>query len=227
LTDIHKGCNNCCVRPREKIVKYGVENLTDSELVAVIIRTGSRKRACSKLADYLVNKGKVLHVPRLAPADLTKLEGVGLAKACALVAALELGLRVKLPGGFGQRQFLKPTDFASLLEEYRYSKKEHVVGFYLNGRCNLLHRELLFLGSFDSVEVKAVDVFDPAITHKTSTVILAHNHPSGDSNPSASDIEITKDLIKAGDILGLKLLDHLIVSDQGLFSFKARGLMKF
>ncbi len=214
------------MRPREKIVKYGVENLTDSELLAVIIRTGSRKRACLKLADYLIKKANVLRSSRLEPADLMNLEGIGFAKACAIIASRELGFRLNLPGGSGQRQFFKPSDFETLLEEYRYSKKEHVIGFYLNGRCNLLHKELLFLGSFDSVEVKAVDVFDPAITHKTSTVILAHNHPSGDSNPSASDIEVTKDLIKAGDILGLKLLDHLIVSDRGLFSFKARGLMK-
>ncbi|MDD5657251.1 MAG: DNA repair protein RadC [Elusimicrobia bacterium] len=208
-------------RPREKLARSGPEALSDQELLALALRTGYSGRGVMDLA-----AGVLKDFPELAAAGfaaLRRVKGVGAAKAAVLVAAFELARR------FSGRQDPRPRldTPARVLEavpaQVRESRKEHLLAYYLNARSQLLHQETVSIGTLSASLVHPREVFSPAVARCAAAVIVAHNHPSGDCSPSADDRQTTRRLARAGEILGIPLLDHVIVAGAAFYSFREHG----
>lgn len=199
-------------RPREKLIAKGVENLSDKELLAILLRTGQKGKSAIDIAGSILAKYPKKNILDVSFADLKKMSGIGADKACTLLAAFELTKRV-LGTEKGGRPIIENTEQAlAQLHDIRDHKKEHFVALYLNARNELIHREDISVGTVNASIVHPRDVFAPALEHNAVSVIVAHNHPSGDSGPSQDDIEITKRIVHAGRILDMRVIDHLIVT---------------
>ncbi len=204
-------------RPREKLEKYGADKLTDSELLAILLRTGTQEMDVMKLSQKILRDFEGDKILEVNIEDLQKIHGLGLAKACEIVACFELGKR-KLKGK-KTNILLTPKDVWEAMVDIRASKKEHFVVFYLNSRNQEIKREIISVGTVSASLVHPREVFERAIKNNASSVILAHNHPSGDTEPSQDDIEVTKKLVHAGKILDIRIVDHVIVTDKEFKSF--------
>ena len=156
-------------------------------------------------------------------ADLTKVKGIGSAKASVLIAAFELSHRLMDLDNGSVPRVEKPQDALVHVQEIRGRKKEHFVALYLDARNRIVHREFVSIGSLNTTVVHPREVFVPAIQHTCASVILCHNHPSGDCEPSPEDVELTRRLISAGELLGIEVLDNLVVSDKNYLSMKESG----
>ena len=208
-------------RPQEKLVKYGPEKLTDVELLAIILRTGTSGQNVIELSSKIIRKfGKDFGM--LSVKDLSGVRGLGGVKAAQLVSSFELSKR------FLQKEIkrqITPEIIFETLIDTRVSKKEHFIVFYLNSRNQEIHREIVSVGTLDSNLIHPREVFEPAIKNLACNIIIVHNHPSGLVNPSESDIKITQQLIEAGKILGIRVLDHVIIAQDCFLSFKEKGLL--
>ncbi|MDX6769284.1 MAG: DNA repair protein RadC [Elusimicrobiota bacterium] len=209
-------------RPREKLARRGAATLSDAELVALLLRTGAPGRPALAVAEDLLRECP--EGPGAGYARLRRVPGVGPARAAALSAAAELARRLKdedprppVPDGRAAAA-LFPTAL-------RAAKKEHFHGLYLDARRRLLHQETISVGTLSASLVHPREVFAPALSCSAAAVIVAHNHPSGDPSPSEEDREVTRRLRRAGEILGLPLLDHLVVAGGRWFSFREHGLL--
>jgi len=214
-----------CDQPREKLAKLGSGNLTEVELLALILRTGKKGSGVLKMAGNLLRKHKLVGLAQMSLTDLQEIAGIGKSKACGLVAVFELAKRLNDASNKSQKVYLSPRDFESHFEDYRKSRKEYILAFYLNARSQLIYKELISLGTADFTVIHPREVFEPAITHNAISVVLAHNHPSGCVDPSLEDIKITKELVEAGRILGIKLVDHILFTATEILSFKAKNLI--
>lgn len=209
--------------PREKLLSQGVESLLDEELVAILLRTGVKGLPVLELAKTILKKHPVDSMGETQTQDLLKIRGLETAKICSLLAGIELGRRVC-------RQFPKPLPLISSPQEalvhldfIRNKKREYFVVLYLNARHQLIFKQTVSIGTLDSSLIHPREVFAPAVSKHASGCLLAHNHPSGDINPSAHDKQTTSRLVKAGEILGIQILDHLIVTQTSHISMKERG----
>jgi DNA repair protein RadC len=209
-------------RPREKLIKYGPDRLSNSELLAIVLRSGKKGENVVDLANKILKKYKTENLPNAAYQDLKDISGLGPAKACEIVACFELGKR--LLNGKAASLYLKPDDVWKELKDIRDNKKEHFIVFYLDSRNQEIKREIVSVGSLNANLVHPREVFEPAVKHLAAQVILAHNHPSGDLTPSEEDLEINKRLVEAGKILGIEVTDHIIVTSRAYMSFKEKGL---
>lgn len=215
LKDLHK-----IEWPREKLLHYGADKLTKAELLAILLRTGTRGMDVVELSKKILRKFPKFS---LAEADIKELEntfGLGKAKACEIIACFELGKRILK--NKKTNLIISPEKVWEELKDIRDNKKEHFVVFYLDTRNQEIQREIISVGTLNANLVHPREVFEPAIRHNAAQVIVAHNHPSGDPNPSQDDIEITKRLQEAGKILGIELLDHVIVTKTAYLSLKTR-----
>ncbi len=213
-------------RPREKMASKGAAALTDAELIAILLRTGTAEKSAIDIADELTADGGLYK--RLAGithlTELTNIKGLGQAKAAAVLAALEIGRRIASAKPVDKIHFSSPQDGAAfLMPRLRYAAKEQFVVILLNSKNKVLGTELVSEGSLSSSVVHPREVFQPAILQHAASVVVAHNHPSGDPKPSAQDREITKMLAQAGNVLGVPLLDHLIIGDGTYYSFQEDG----
>ena len=210
-------------RPREKLEKYGPERLSDSELLAILLRTGSKGINVVELAGKILRKFSDVGLARASVKELKNTFGLGSAKACEIAACFELGRR------FLQNKqsvlLLSPQDVWNELKDIRDNKKEHFVIFFLDSKNQEIKREIISIGSLNANLVHPREVFEPAIRHLAAQVIVAHNHPAGDSSPSQEDSDITKQLVGAGKLLGIEINDHVIVSKTNFFSFKEHKLL--
>lgn len=204
-------------RPREKLEKYGPEKLTDVELLAILLRTGTKELNVMKLSQKILCTFEDEKILNTTVNDFKKIHGLGLAKASEIVACLEFGKR-KLKGK-KTNILLTPHDVWEAMADIRSSKKEHFVVFYLNSRNQEIEREIISIGTVSASLVHPREVFESAIKNNASSIIVAHNHPSGDTEPSQDDIEITKKLIHAGKILDIRVVDHVVVTDKKFRSF--------
>lgn len=204
-------------RPREKMEKYGPGKLSDAELLAILLRTGTKDMNVIKLSQKILHKFKEDGISEATVEELKKVHGLGVAKACEIVACFELGRR-KL-NGKKNSILLSPKDVWERMEDIRGSKREHFVVFYLDSRNQEIKRDIISVGTLNESLVHPREVFENAIKHNAASIILAHNHPSGDVEPSQDDIEITKKLVHAGKILDIKVVDHVIVTDKKFKSF--------
>ena len=210
-------------RPREKLEKYGPEKLSSSELLAILLRTGGKGINVVEMSRKILRKFSGGGLTKASFKELKNTFGLGTVKACEIVACFELGRR------FLQNKksqiYLTPKDIWNELKDVRNNKKEHFVIFFLDARNQEIKREIISVGSLNANLVHPREVFEPAVRYLAAQVILAHNHPSGDSEPSEDDLEITKRLTEAGKILGIDIVDHIIVTQNGFLSFKQKKLI--
>jgi len=205
-------------RPREKLEKYGPERLSDAELLAILLRTGAKGINVVELSQKILKKFSKEGLSRANFKELKNTFGLGNAKACEIAACFELGRR------FLQSKqsvlLLSPQDVWTELKDIRDNKKEHFVIFFLDSRNQEIKREIISVGTLNANLVHPREVFEPAVRHLAAQIIVAHNHPSGNTEPSEEDLVITKRLVEAGKILGIELVDHVVVSKSSFFSFK-------
>ncbi len=210
-------------RPREKLIQYGPGRLSNSELLAIVLRSGKKGENVVDLANKILKRYKAENLPNLTYGELKEYPGLGPAKACEIIACFELGKR--LLKGKASGFFLKPDDVCKELKDICGHKKEHFIIFFLDSRNQEIKREVISVGSLNANLVHPREVFEPAIKNLAAQVILAHNHPSGDPEPSEDDLELNRRLVEAGKILGIEVMDHIVVSKSGYFSFKEQKLL--
>ena len=200
-------------RPRERLAARGAEALSHAELIAILLRTGLKGTNVVEVGRQLLAKFGTLHALAGATVDeLRSIKGIGRDKAVTLMAAFALAKR--MAGELnGETPLLDtPERVADLLrEEMRQFQKEQFIVLLLNTRRRMIRKDVISQGTLDTILVHARDVFRSAITANAAAIVLAHNHPSGDPAPSEADIKVTRDLIRAGQLLKIELLDHVIL----------------
>jgi len=207
-------------RPREKLCAKGRETLSDQELLVILLGKGTKKEDVLSLARRIVTvidkKGMDVTIE-----DLTRFEGVGKAKAAIILAAFEfVKRRVKSEGIC----FKKPSDIVQHLRHYADRKQEHFLCVSLNGANEIIQIRVVTIGLVDRSHVHPREVFADVLVDRASAVILAHNHPAGSLDPSEEDIAITNQIVNAGQILGIVVLDHIIFNQKEYFSFLEKGI---
>lgn len=208
-------------RPRERLQRLGPENLASAELLAIVLRTGVRGQGALQLATSLVaSPGGLRKLLNSPVEELAAVPGIGMAKACSIRAALELGRRLGVET-VTRPAIRSPQDVSGLLMgEMRYLEKEQFRVLLLNTKNQVLAIEVVSLGDLTSAIVHPREVFKEAVRRAAAAVILVHNHPSGDPSPSREDIEVTKRVTEAGKILGIEVLDHIVIGDNRYISLR-------
>jgi DNA repair protein RadC len=208
------------LRPREKLRARGVAALSDAELLALLIGSGAAGRSATRIGRALARSDPA-ELARFSPARWLLVPGIGPARAAALSAAFELGRRAHTPGP-EPRAIRGPEDVLSTVRDLATARREHFVVLLLNARHELQCRETVSIGSLNASIVHPREVFLPAILHSAASVVLVHNHPSGDPEPSEEDLSITRRLVEVGDLVGIGVLDHVIVAARGVVSLRSR-----
>ncbi|CAM3533935.1 MULTISPECIES: DNA repair protein RadC [Brevibacillus] len=214
-------------RPRERLLREGAIHLSDTELLAILLRTGREQESAYQLASRLLSTFGDLHgLAQAAHSELTELKGIGQVKAIELHAAFELGRRLRNAPRQARTTIRLPRDVADLMiPELAHLTQEHFVCLFLNTKNHVIGKQTIFVGSLDSSIVHPREVFKEAIRRSSASVICLHNHPSGDPTPSREDIAITRTLCEAGELVGISLLDHVIIGDGKYISLKEQGYM--
>jgi DNA repair protein RadC len=209
-------------RPREKLASRGPQALSDAELIALLLGRGTKGRDVWQVAADVKNYLKgVGGAPSYS--DLLEIEGIGCAKACEIMACFELGRRYLVDDGVAGQRVLSPEDVLPMVAEWRSKKQEYFICITLNGAGEVIERRVITVGILNQSLVHPREVFADAITDRAASVILVHNHPSGSLEPSTQDLGITRQLVEAGSILGIRVLDHIIVTKNGYASLKELG----
>ncbi len=214
-------------RPRERLVQKGAQSLSNQELLAIILRTGTRNESVLQVAQRMLQHFEGLRLLKHATIEeLTAIKGIGSAKAIQVLASLELGQRVMQLHPDEKYKILSPEDGANyVMEDMRFLNQEHFVAVYLNTKNQVIHKQTVFIGSLNASLVHPREVFKEGIKRSAASLICFHNHPSGDPTPSREDIEVTKRLLESGKILGIDLLDHIIIGDKQYVSLKEKGYL--
>ncbi|QPC47051.1 RadC family protein [Mangrovibacillus cuniculi] len=212
-------------RPRERLLQAGAKALSNHELLAILLRTGSKKESVLQLANRLLQESDGLTLLGQMSADeMIAIKGIGEAKAVQLVAAIELGRRIQNLS-FDDRYVIRsPEDGANyVMNDMRSLQQEHFVCLYLNTKNQVLHRQTIFIGSLNASIVHPREVFKEAFRRSAASIVCFHNHPSGDPSPSREDIEVTKRLVECGKIIGIEIVDHIIIGDNRFISLREKG----
>ena len=214
-------------RPRERLHAYGARALTTAELIAILIRTGNAQRSAVSLGEFLLAEfGSIQGVATASAEQLAAVKGLGAAKAAQIKAAIEFGNRLALFTEEGRPSIGGPRDVSNLLmPDLRYQKKEHLKSLLLDTKNRVLAIKTVSIGDLSSSIVHPREVYKDAVLASAASIIIAHNHPSGDPTPSAEDVAVTKRLIQSGEIMGIDLLDHIVLGDGTFVSLKERGLI--
>lgn len=215
-------------RPYEKCEKYGAGALSDAELLAVIIRTGTRQKRSVELAMEILHmcgeKGSLDALYGLSAVQLMKIPGVGRVKAIQIQCVLELSRRIHQAGSLTGPEFTSPKRVAHYyMEKMRHYRQEHLILLMLNTKNRKIGDMVLSIGSVNAAMISPRDIFLEALRHEAVNIILLHNHPSGDPSPSNEDIEITVKVSRLGQALGVRLLDHIIIGDRRFISLMEGG----
>lgn len=218
-------------RPQEKLLFGGARGLSNSELLALIIRTGSGDKSAIRLADEVIAYTSD-NIGELGMADvreLTEIDGIGEAKACSIVAAMELSKRLKSDRIARHKPRIGDSKEVAdmLMEELADEKREVFMTINLNSKLQIESKSVVSIGNLDSAPVHPREVFGPAVRRGAAAVVVAHNHPSGDPTPSYQDIEVTTRLEEASRIIGIKLMDHVIIGNGRFTSMRAEGYMEY
>ena len=211
-------------KPREKLMREGAQALTNAEILAVLIRTGTMKKTAMDLAGEILawdqSRG-IRYLVDCSPEELRCIDGLGDAKICAILAAVELGRRIaqEQPKKYGVISC--SDDVAAMyMESMRYHSREHVMCLLMDTRGRIIEETELSVGDLISASANPREIFSRAIRRSASCMILLHNHPSGDPTPSDDDVKTTRRLREAGDLMGIPLLDHIIIGDGTYTSLK-------
>jgi DNA repair protein RadC len=221
MTDIAEG-----ERPRERFREIGAGGMSQRELIAIILRTGSEKLNALQLADALLQQfGGLNGLARASLPELMQVHGIGQAKAIEIKAALELGKRLAMSAQDSKPQIKTPADAAQMLMLHMgLLDQEEVRTLLLDTRNRVMASHMIYKGSLNSASMRTCEVFKEAVRSNAAAIIIAHNHPSGDPSPSAEDIAVTKHLVGAGKLLDIEVLDHIVIAHNRYVSLKERGL---
>ncbi len=214
------------MRPREKLLAQGEAFLSDVEMLAIIIGHGTHKLSALDLGQALIARfGSLRSLKEASIEELIAVKGIGKAKAISIKAALELGRRLSLDMR-NKIKICSPEDVKSVvMEDMRYYDREHFRVMYLNRKNSLIIMEDVSIGGLHSSVVHPREVFKTAIKRSAASMILIHNHPSGDPTPSQDDIEVTKRLIESGKLIGIEVIDHIIIGENEFYSMKREQLI--
>lgn len=215
-------------RPREKLLRAGKENLSTTEILAILLRSGTKDRSALELASDLItiSPDGIGYLAECRPEELASIRGIGLTKACEILAAVELGKRIDSRPSAKRIRISSAKDIAKIfMERMRYYKKEHFVSLMLNAKGEIIEEANISVGDLCSSTTHPREVFVDAVRRSAGSVVFLHNHPSGDPEPSEADVETTVRLMEAGAILGIPVLDHIVIGDGNYVSMKARGMI--
>ena len=210
--------------PRERLAKEGVEALSNQELLAILLRTGTRQASVFEIAQkVLSNLSSLTDLKKMTLQELQSLSGIGRVKAIELQAMIELGNRIHKHETIEMESILSSQKLAKKMQqELGHKKQEHLVALYLNSQNQIIHQQTIFIGSATRSIAEPREILHYAIKHMATSLILVHNHPSGAVAPSRNDDQVTKLVKEACDLMGIVLLDHLIVSHSSYFSYREK-----
>lgn len=213
-------------RPRERLARLGPEALSNAELIAILLRVGMEGENAVQVGQRLLNTfGGIRGLHRATLAEVVRERGVGRAKASAIKAAIELGRRLSLEAPEERPTINSPADAARLVQyEMQALEKEHLRVILLDTRNHVIEIKEIYRGSLNASVVRVAEVFTPAIRRNAASLVVVHNHPSGDPSPSPEDVQITQSLVQAGGLLEIEVLDHIIIGQGRFVSLKERGL---
>lgn len=209
------------ILPRERLTKFGPAQLSDRELVAILLGSGNKKHGVFALADIVLRSVDERN-GSLSFDHLNSIPGIGSAKATLILAALEFARRRIKPAGTKIRD---AADAYALVRHYAGKRQEHFLCMTLNGAHELIHTRVVTIGLLNKTQVHPREVFADALVDRAAAIIVAHNHPSGELEPSTADIEVTRQLVNAGKILGVAVLDHIVFGESGFVSLAERGVV--
>lgn len=214
-------------RPRERMLKFGPKALADHELLAIILRTGTREKNVVALALEVFQRVEDVYMLRhITLNQLMDIPGIGEVKATEILAAIEFGRRVSQSTQVKEGVVSSSTWVGNYLsKELSNLTQENVVALYLNTKNEIIKKETIFIGSLNSSVAHPREIFNGAVRYSAARIILAHNHPSGNTDPSEADLMFTKRMVEAGDIMGIEVLDHFIIGEDTYFSLREHGYM--
>ncbi len=217
------------ILPYEKCLMYGAGALTNEELLAVLIRTGTKDCSCLEIAHRIMCQQDglgLLSLTRLGIKDFRSIEGIGLVKAVMLTCVGELSSRIAVAGIAPRRAFNDAGSIASCyMERMRHLDREQFMLLMLNSRCELIHESLMAIGTVSTACLSPREIFRDALSCDAVYIVMLHNHPSGDPSPSQPDIDTTTRVKEAGSIIGISLIDHIIIGDNRYVSFKENSIL--
>src|SRR5690625_4096005 len=210
---------------RERLLKYGSTHLSNQEILAILLVSGTKDQSVMTLAHRMLMHFEGLKLLKDATIEeLTSIKGIGPAKGVMILAAIELGRRLNNFKSAEQITIRSPKNGADyVMEDMRTLKQEHFVVIFLNTKNEIIHRETIFKGSLNSSIVHPREVFREAVKRSAASIICFHNHPSGDPTPSQEDIHVTRRLADSGKMMGIEVLDHIIIGDRKFTSLKEKG----
>ena len=211
-------------RPREKLLKMGPESLSEAELLAIILQTGTRSMNVVVLCQNIFAEMSLKKLSGRTISELTKIEGIGQTKACQIVSLFELSKRLESYTSEPKIKIREPADIYQLIyPKIREEKKEKTIILCLDAKNHVIFEQTVFIGSLNISVVHPREIFKTALIESAAGVILVHNHPSGDPTPSKEDIELTERLVESGKLIGIDILDHVIIGDGSFVSLKRDG----
>jgi DNA repair protein RadC len=208
-------------RPREKLVEHGAESLKDSELLAILLRTGYKNTSALDVAERILQDKSLSELELLPLKDLAKIKGVGLAKAAAIIAAFNIHKRISSKDS--SIIITSPPDVMKVVANLRTKKREYFTVLYLTARGELIKKLTISIGTLTESLIHPREVFAPAIKLHAAQVVLVHNHPSGNAEPSCEDVSVTQRIAKAGELLGITVTDHIIIAKNSYISLREKG----
>ena len=211
-------------RPREKLERYGPDSLSNDELLALIMITGHQKENAIAMSNRLINEYGLDKLSECSLKELQEIKGIGFAKACQIIALFEFNKRHNLAVKTKEIVTIEKAEdvYNYFVDELKDKKKEHFYALLLDSKNKIIKKDLVSVGTLDSSLVHPREVFKEAIKNSAAGVILVHNHPSGDPEPSENDVEITQKIAKAGNLLNIKVLDHVIIAEKGWDNIKIK-----
>lgn len=217
-------------RPRERLLAEGAASLSNTELLAVLLRTGVKNDSALRVAEKVLALYKergLAAITQMSAKELSSIKGVGMAKAATILAAVELGRRLALKAAEARTVVHGPADAASyVMPRFRFERREHFAVLLLNAKNHILALKTISVGTLTSSVVHPREVFQAAIEQSAASVILVHNHPSGDPAPSGEDLAVTRRMVEAGEIMDIPVLDHVIVGYDKFISLKEEGMIQ-
>jgi DNA repair protein RadC len=213
-------------RPRERLLKFGPESMASSELIAIILGSGMKGKSVLTLAKEIIGHfGSLSKIADATVEELCQIKGMGKAKAVQLKAAFSLGMKAARSLKPSKYRIDSPENAYQLVrEELENEKREVFLVILLDTKAYHIRHDVVSIGSLSNTLVHPREVFYPAVRHKAASLLLTHNHPSGDPTPSSKDIAITKKLISVGEIMGIRVNDHIIIGKQSYISLRQRGV---
>lgn len=212
-------------RPREKLLEKGTANISDEELTALLLGSGTRTQNALAVAKTLLASRGIAGLTQRSLPELLQFRGIGKTKAARLLAAVEIGRRAFSASSLAQHKIMSCADAVNQMRDIAAKNQEHLVVLYLNARHDLIERKTVSVGTLNTAYAEPRAILAPALLLPCASMILSHNHPSNDPTPSAGDIRFTQRLTEAALIVGVDLVDHIIVCTSGYFSFLENGLM--